>query len=117
MESTPGRKFYEEHLAFINAKDFDGLIDSHYNDDATFTSFFGSLKGREALRQHFRTYLGSLGNLRVRLDKLTETENTLLLETTVTTDGGTIRTYDAFVLRNGKIDYQFYGVIDPAAQK
>jgi ketosteroid isomerase-like protein len=117
METTPGRKFYQEHLAFINAKDFDGLIDNHYNDDATFTSFFGSLKGREALRQHFRTYLGSLGNLRVRLDKLTETENTLLLETTVTTDAGTIQTYDAFVLRNGKIDYQFYGVIDPVAQK
>jgi len=117
METTPGRKFYAEHLAYINSKDFDGLIDNHYNDDATFTSFFGCLKGREALRQHFRTYLGSLGDIRVRLDKLTETENTLLLETTVTTDQGTIRTYDAFVLRNGKIDYQFYGVIDPAAQK
>ena len=117
METTPGRKFYEEHLAYINAKDFDGLIDHHYNDDATFTSFFGSLQGREALRDHFRNYLGSLGNLRVRLDKLTETENTLLLETTVTTDAGTIRTYDAFVLRNGKIAFQFYGVIDPAAQK
>jgi hypothetical protein len=117
METTPGRKFYEEHLAYINAKDFDGLIDNHYNDDPTFTSFFGSLKGREALRAHFRNYLGSLGNLQVRLDKLTETENTLLLETTVTTDAGTIRTYDAFVLRNGKIDYQFYGVIDGPAQK
>ena len=117
MESTPGRKFYEEHLAYINAKDFDGLIDNHYNDDPTFTSFFGSLKGREALRQHFRNYMGSLGNLRVCLDKLTETDNTLLLETTVTTDAGPIRTYDAFVLRNGKVDFQFYGVIDPVAQK
>ena len=117
MESTPGRRFYEEHLAYINAKDFDGLIDNHYNEDATFTSFFGSLKGREALRQHFRSYLSSLGDLRVRLDKLTETDNTLLLQTTVTTDAGTMRTYDAFVLRNGKVDYQFYGVIDPAAQK
>jgi hypothetical protein len=117
MESTPGRKFYEEHLAYIHAKDFDGLIDNHYNDDATFTSFFGSLKGREALRQHFRAYLGSLGNLHVRLDKLTEIDNTLLLETTVSTDAGTIRTYDAFVLRNSKIDYQFYGVMDPAEQK
>src|SRR5438445_491115 len=103
MESTPGRRFYEEHLAFINAKDFDGLIDNHYNEDAVFSSFFGNLRGREALREHFRQYLGSLGNLRVRLDKLTESEDTLLLETTVTTDRGTVQTYDAFVLRGGKI--------------
>src|SRR5438270_595238 len=117
MGMTPGRKFYEEHLAYIHAKDFDGLIDHHYNDDAVFTSFFGSLKGREALREHFRTYLGSLGNLHVQLDKLTETGETLLLETTVTTDGGTIRTYDAFVLRGGKIAFQFYGLMEPPAQK
>jgi ketosteroid isomerase-like protein len=114
-EMTPGRRFYEEHLAYINDKDFDGLIDNHYNDDAVFTSFYGCLRGREALRQHFQTYLGSLGNLRVRLDKLTETDDTLLLETTVTTDAGTIRTYDAFVLRNGKVSYQFYGVFDQPA--
>ena len=112
MTTTPGQRFYEEHLAYINAKDFDGLIDNHYNDDAVFTSFFGALRGREALREHFRNYLGSLGDLHVRLDKLTETEDTLLLETTVTTDNGTVRTYDAFVLRDGKVDYQFYGVID-----
>jgi len=111
METTPGRKFYDEHLAFINAKDFDGLIDSHYNEDAVFTSFFGNVRGREALRDHLRSYLRSLGNLKVRLDKLTESEDTLLLETTVTTDAGTVRTYDAFVLRNGKVSYQFYGVI------
>ena len=41
---------------------------------------------------------------RVRLDKLTETEDTLLLQTTVTTDKGTIRTYDAFVLRGGRVE-------------
>ena len=112
MEMTPGRKFYEEHLAYINGKDFDGLIDNHYNDDAVFRSFFGCLRGREALRDHFRTYLGGLGNLNVRLDKLTETDDTLLLETTVTTDAGTIRTYDAFVLCDGKVSSQFYGVIE-----
>jgi ketosteroid isomerase-like protein len=111
MEITPGRKFYDEHLAYINAKDFDGLIDNHYHDDAVFTSFFGNLRGREALRDHFHKYLGSLGNLRVHLDKLTESEDTLLLETTVTMDAGTIRTVDAFVLRSGKVSYQFYGVI------
>src|SRR5213592_1890078 len=110
MAMTPGRRFYKEHLAYIHAKDFDGLIDHHYNEDAVFTSFFGCLRGREALRAHFKQYLGSLGELQVRLDKLTETEDTLLIETTVATDAGSIRTYDAFVLRAGKVAWQFYGV-------
>ena len=61
--------------------------------------------------KQFAPSLGGLGNLKVRLDKLTESEDTLLLETTVTTDAGTVRTYDAFVLRNGKVSCQFYGVI------
>src|SRR5436190_23881173 len=108
MATTPGRRFYEEHLGYINARDFDGLIDHHYTEDAVFTSFFGCLRGREALRAHFKEYLGSLGDLKVRLDKMTESEDTLLLETTVTTNTGTMRTYDAFVLRGGLISWQFF---------
>ena len=48
----------------------------------------------------------------MRLDKLTETEDTLLLETTVTTNAGSMRTYDAFVLRGGRISWQFFGVME-----
>jgi ketosteroid isomerase-like protein len=112
MEITPGRKFYEEHLAFIQAKDFDGLIDSHYNEDAVFTSFYGTIRGKEALREHFRSYLGSLGDTTIQLNKLAESEDTLLIETTVNAEVGQERTYNAFVLRNGKISYHFYGVME-----
>jgi ketosteroid isomerase-like protein len=112
MEITPGRKFYDEHLAFIQAKNFDGLINEHYNEDAVFTSFYGTIRGREALREHFRTYLGGLGDTTIQLDKLAEGEDTLLIETTVYAETGQERTYNAFVLRDGKISYHFYGVME-----
>jgi len=116
METTPGRKFYEEHLAYIQAGDFDGLVDNHYHDDAVFTSFYAVARGREALRAHFRKYLSGLGPMTIHLDKLAESEDTLLLETTVHAEAGEERTYNAFVLRDGKIAYHFYGVIEPPAQ-
>ena len=114
MNSSPGRKFYEEHLGYLTAKDVEGLVANHYNDDAVFISFDVTVKGREALRDYFRTYLERLGTLTVMsTDKFAETEDSILLEATVTSNLGTVRVYDAFVLRDGKISYHFAGVIGP----
>jgi hypothetical protein len=114
VNSSPGRKFYEEQLGYLTAKDVDGLVANHYNDDAVFISFDVTVKGHEALRDYFRTYLERLGTLTVRsTDKFAETEDSILLEATVTSNLGTVRVYDAFVLRDGKISYHFAGVIGP----
>jgi ketosteroid isomerase-like protein len=115
MNVTSGRKFYEEQLAYLAAKDVDGLVANHYNDDAVLISFDVTVKGREALRDYFRAYLERLGTLTVTsTDRFTETEDAILLEATVTSNLGTVRVYDAFVLRHGKISYHFAGVIDAA---
>ena len=115
MSISPGRKFYEEQLDYLAAKDVDGLVANHYNDDAVLISFDVTVKGREALRDYFRTYLERLGTLTVMsTDKFTETEDGILLEATVTSNLGTVQVYDAFVLRDGKISYHFAGVIGPS---
>ena len=44
-------------------------------------------------------------------DKYTETEDTIFLEATVSTDLGRTRVFDAFVLKGGKASYHFTGVI------
>jgi ketosteroid isomerase-like protein len=111
---TPGRKFYAEQLDYLAAKDVDGLVANHYNDDAVLISFDVTVKGREALRDYFRTYLERLGTLTVTsTDKFMETEDSIFFEATVTSNLGTVRVYDAFVLRDGKISYHFAGVIGP----
>jgi hypothetical protein len=115
LSISPGRKFYEEQLGYLMAKDVDGLVANHYNDDAVLISFDVTVKGREALQDYFRTYLARLGTLTVTsTDQFVETEDSILLEATVTSNLGTVRVYDAFVLRDGKISYHFAGVIGPS---
>jgi hypothetical protein len=115
LNISPGRKFYEEQLGYLTAKDVGGLIANHYNDDAVLISFDVTVKGREALQDYFRTYLERLGTLTVTsIDKFTETEDAIFFEATVTSNLGTVRVYDAFVLRDGKISYHFAGVIGPS---
>ena len=114
MNISGGRIFYEEQLDYLAAKDVDGLVANHYNDDAVLISFDVTIRGREALREYFRTYLERLGTLTVTsTDKFTETEDSIFFEATVASNLGTVRVYDAFVLRDGKISYHFAGVIGP----
>jgi ketosteroid isomerase-like protein len=108
---TPGRKFYEEQLQYIFAKDVDGLIDNHYNEDAVLIGFDFVVKGRDALKKYFRGYLEMLGKLELKsTDKFRETEDTIFLEASVVSKLGPAVVYDAFVLRDGKASYHFTGV-------
>ena len=96
MNSSPGRKFYEEQLDYLAAKDVDGLVANHYNDDAVLISFDVTVRGCEALRDYFRAYLERLGTLTVTsTDRFTESGDSILLEATVTSNLGTVRVYDA----------------------
>jgi hypothetical protein len=111
MAVTPGRKFYDEQLDYLVARDVDGLIDQHYDNDAVLVGFDFTVKGRDALKEHFRNYLKRLGHLEVKsTNKFREGDNFLFLEASVVTDLGSVDVYDAMVLRNGKIIYHFTGV-------
>jgi hypothetical protein len=96
MSETPGRRFYEEQLAYLMANDTDGLIDRHYNDDAVLVSFGAIVKGREALKNHFRGYMKQLGALKLKsTDKFAETDSAIFFEATMQSALGEARVYDA----------------------
>lgn len=112
-ELTPGRRFYNDQVAYLEANDVDGLVRSHYNSDASMIGFDFVAIGHEALRQQFRNYLNSIGRLRLKsTDRFVETRDTIFFESTIATDQGDIRIYDAFVLADGKIAVHFTGVKD-----
>lgn len=105
-----GLEFYERQLDYLFKKDVDGLIDNHYDEDAELIGFDFVVKGRDALKEHFRNYLGMLGDLKVKsTDKFRETDDTIFFEASVETDLGSAVVYDAFVLENGKVRYHFTG--------
>jgi hypothetical protein len=112
-DPTPGRRFYNEQVAYLESNDVEGLVSGHYHADAAMIGFDFVAKGHEALRQKFRDYLRSIGRLRLRsTDRFIETGDTIFFESTITTDQGDIRIYDAFVLADGKISVHFTGVKD-----
>jgi hypothetical protein len=87
------------------------LIDNHYNEDAILIGFDFVVKGRDALKTHFRTYLQTLGHLEVKsTNKFRETEDAIFFEASVVSDLGPAEVYDALVLKQGKIAYHFTGV-------
>lgn len=112
-ELTPGRRFYNDQVSYLEANDVDGLVRSHYNSDASMIGFDFVAIGHEALRQQFCDYLTSIGRLRLKsTDRFVETRDTIFFESTIATDQGDIRIYDAFVLADGKIAVHFTGVKD-----
>lgn len=110
--TSPGRQFLDKQLEYLGAKNVDGLVDNHYKDDALLVGFDFTARGKEALREHFRNYLQTLGDLEMKsLDKFTETGDTIFLEATVETSNlGVAQVYNAFVLDNGKVTYHFTGL-------
>lgn len=109
--TTNGQKFYNEQLEFLARQDVDGLIDSHYNEDAVLVGFDVTVRGRPALKEHFRKYLATLGEITVlSTDKFTETPESVFFEATVKTKLGKAQVFDAMVLRDGKISHHFTGV-------
>jgi hypothetical protein len=111
MES-PGMAFYNRQLHFLGVNDVEGLVESQYAEDAQLIGFEFTIKGQEALVNHFKAYLESLGELKlVSTDKFTETEDTIFFEATVDVRGGQARVYDAFVLKNAKATHHFTGLL------
>jgi hypothetical protein len=110
--SNPGKAFYDRQVAYLQAKDIDGLIANQYAPDGELIGFDFNVKGSDALRKHFVGYLARLGDIKpLSTDKFTETEDTIFFEATIHITGGVARVYDAFVLKNGKATHHFTGLL------
>jgi len=112
MAKSFGREFYDRQIKYLESGDVDGLIDNQYLPDAVLVSFDFTVRGRDALVDHFRNYLERLGGIKLRsTDKFTEIEDGIFFEATVDAGIGKARVYDIFMLKDGKILRHFTGVL------
>lgn len=108
---TPGRKFYNDQIAYLEANDVDGLIENHYDVNGSLIGFGLVVTGHGPLREQFRRYLSSLGGIKLKsTDQFVETPGAIFFQATITGNQGDIRVCDAFVLKGEKILYHFTGV-------
>jgi ketosteroid isomerase-like protein len=108
---TPGKQFYARQIAALESYDLEAIMDQ-YHDDAVLVNFDKTVRGKQALREHFTGYLAMLGSLKVlSTDRWTETPEAIYFEATVRTAGGEAKVYDVFMLRDGRATYHFSGMI------
>jgi hypothetical protein len=106
-----GKRFYEEQIDYLIAGRTDDLIDTHDHPDAATISLDAVVRGNEALKNHFRTYVQRLGNWsRSPRTLFADAGDAILLEAHVQTSLGEFAVYDAFVPCNGKTAHRFTGV-------
>ncbi|HEY9873905.1 MAG TPA: hypothetical protein V6D12_10740 [Candidatus Obscuribacterales bacterium] len=117
MATTPGRKFFDEHMQYIVAKDMAGMINNTYTEDAILYNAFPFLdtpppnviQGREELIKVFNAYLDYQGEIQVdSLYNFLETEDVISFQATITSPKtGKWAVGDAWLLQNGKIARHF----------
>ena len=116
MSTTPGRKFFDAHMAYIYAGDIDGLIDDQYTSDGVLISPFDVLdtppphivRGTQALKEFFKTYTSWQGSINVEeLFDFAETENSIFFQAIFTSNTGRWVVGDAWHMTEGKIDTHY----------
>jgi hypothetical protein len=116
MATTPGRKFFDEHLEYIFKGDLNGMIDKQYTEDAVLISPFDFLqhppphivRGRAALKDFFHQYVAWQGSINVEsLYDFAETEDAISFQAVFTSKTGRWVVGDAWYMRDGMIAYHF----------
>ena len=104
------RRFYEEQLELIRKGDVEALVDQHYHPDAALVTPQGVVKGHVALKEMFRGYIPTLGDLAVTTEVFVEADQSCLIEAVINPGPQSRRVYDVFVLRDDRIIYHLAGV-------
>jgi hypothetical protein len=114
--TTPGRQFFDQHMAYIYANQIDEMIDAQYTKDAVLISPFDVLKsppphivkGNAALKAFFHTYLAWQGAIQdVSLNNFAETDDSIFFQAFFTSKTGKWVVGDAWHMRDGKIDVHY----------
>ncbi|MCW5848803.1 MAG: nuclear transport factor 2 family protein [Anaerolineae bacterium] len=112
---------YEEHIAFIQAKNVEGILDQ-YDENALLIGTLTEgrkpryVRGRAQLRDFFNGNFMGLKSLTSKIDQWAEDEQGLMIVESVditTLDGAQVDMsfYDNWVLRDGRIIVHFAGVV------
>jgi hypothetical protein len=109
---TPGRKFFDEHMAYIYANKIDEMIDVQYAPNAVLISPFDVLptppphivRGNKALKEFFRTYIAWQGAINVeKLYNFAETDESIFFQAIFTSNTGKWVVGDAWHMNGGQI--------------
>lgn len=93
MATTPGRKFFDEHINYLTTGDVEGMVNKTYKEDAILYNAFPCLdvpppnviEGREELIRVFKIYLAYQGEIQVdSLYNFLETEDVISFQATIT---------------------------------
>jgi hypothetical protein len=113
---TPGRKFFDQHMSYIDAKDVDGMVDAQYTQDAALISPFDILdtppphivRGNQALKNFFRRYLDWQGEIKVEsLYNFAELDDSITFHAIFASNTGRWVVSDAWHMRDDKIDRHY----------
>ncbi len=109
---TPKKAMYANQVRHLIAANADALVEDNYDEDALVASYEFKVKGKPALKEHFRNYMRWVQIKEVlSTDKFVETDDGFSFEATVRTNRGVGRVYDVFVLNPaGKVTYHFTGM-------
>lgn len=115
--TSPGKKFFDEHMAFIYANDIDGMIDKQYTQDAILISPFDVIpgkqpphvvKGNKELKDFFHTYIAWQGSINVEsLYDFAELDDTITFQAIFTSKTGRWVVGDSWHMKDGKIDRHY----------
>ncbi|MFO7322430.1 MAG: nuclear transport factor 2 family protein [Chloroflexota bacterium] len=110
LADTPLKQLYERQVAYLEASDFDALVENNYHEDAILTSFDGIYTGRDALREYFRNRAQSQGQIDfLSTEKYVESDGAFYYEALVRSAEGVRKIYNGCVVRDGKITHHFEG--------
>ena len=117
VERTSGQRFFDEHMAYLENADVDGMIDAQYHEDAVLISPFDVIpgtppphvvRGRAALKEFFRTYISWQGTIDLEsLDNFAETEEAIFFQAIFTSQTGRWVVGDAWHMHEGLIYYHY----------
>jgi hypothetical protein len=116
VSTTPGRKFFDEHIAYLTDNDIDNMIDNQYTQDAVLISPFDILdtppphivRGNKALKEFFHKYIAWQGSINVEeLCDFAETENSIFFQSIFTSNTGRWIAGAGWHMTDGKIDTHY----------
>ena len=117
MTTTPGRKFFEEHINYLMTNNVEEMVNKTYKEDAILYNAFpcldapppNVLKGREELIRLFKIYLDYQGEIQVdSLYNFLETEDVISFQGAITSPKtGKWAVGDIWLMESGQIARHF----------
>jgi hypothetical protein len=117
MAATPGRQFFDGHLARISAGKIDEMVDNDYTENAVLITFFDGLdtpppitvRGRAAIKDFFHRYMEVVGNIDVKSLDFAEDydgkQGGICFQAAFDSRLGRLTAADAWFMKDGKIDF------------